>query len=771
MTPAVGRMDARPVEAAVIGAVLGVLYLTALQFFTQTKASDALSFVLLLAGLPMATAAIVAWLPALPRRSLLLGKFFVATVAAAVVLLTVLHLTGRIARVSHHPAGIVPLALGLAATVAFALYAGRASIVRSASRQRRIELGTERFLLLVLLLLLVLFSPYDPAAIMPSAMIGYVLSSKLFVLWLVPGLVFALAVLWLYRHEALLFLRHRSLINALALAAAIVFVLSLYDDSHFVDLGHYAPYVGPALQAHAGGVPMVDVYSVYGFAPWALIWAAYKVLPATIGTAAIVVRTVTLAYYTVFVVFVFVLARRRVSALIVFVPCLMAAIVIMPGLYAVPDMFNVNGTPSGTGMRFLPAAAMALLLAFDIRNRWVRRLAYGLLAIASLWSLETFAYTGLIWGGVVVLEAVRERDMRNALLQIAGAAVSVAAAHLLFVGIVYATTGRVVDYKSYFDLMLIFSSVKENQVPALGSWSIQVDYHYLWWIPFALVIVLSIALATASALRGEPRGVTGRAVAMALFGICTATYFMGRSTPTTLGFSILPFACLAILAFEPLAVRSRRFGFSGAAASVFFTLVIVLTFAYAFERFARPVAPVFGNSTILRHCFSSDGCAPAKIAARIAAATRDDVEKPYLDMFDAAYRSGTRNRIAELSMLLRQYAGNQARVAVLPDVTLDFFAGYVALSKSGQWYKWPIGAAIIEQQSTVNTERIVTASTLRPGELLMVGKPNLLLLEQRIFDKLRTDCRLISVEETAFHAVYRAETCADASGPEPNDSR
>jgi hypothetical protein len=110
-------------------------------------------------------------------------------------------------------------------------------------------------------------------------------------------------------------------------------------------------------------------------------------------------------------------------------------------------------------------------------------------------------------------------------------------------------------------------------------------------------------------------------------------------------------------------------------------------------------------------------------------------------------------------------------VAVLRDVTLDFFAGYVALSKSGQWYKWPIGAAIIEQQSTVNTERIVTASTLRPGEVLIVGKPNLLLLEQRIFDKLRTDCRLISVEETTFHAVYRAETCADASGPAPNDSR
>lgn len=763
IAPAVGGIDARPVEAAVIGAILGIAYLTVLQFFTQTKASDAISFVVLLAGLPMAIAAMVAWAPAVSDRGLLLGKCFVATAAAVVMLMTVLHLSARIAAVSRPLAGAVPLIAGLAAVFALDLYLRRLPVVGATSRQHRVELATERFLLIVVLLLLVLFSPYDPGAIIPSAMISYVLGTRLFVFWLIPGFAFALAILWLYRHEALLFLRHRTLINALALAAAVLLTLSLYDDSHFVDLGHYVPYVGPALQAHAGGVPMVDVYSVYGFLPWALIWAAYKVLPATIGTAAIVVRIVTIAYYLVFVAFVFVLARRRVSAMLLLVPCLIAAIVIMPGLYAVPDMFNVNGTPSATGMRFGPAAAMALLMVFDVRSGRVRGLAYGLIAVASLWSLETFAYTGFTWGGVVLLEAVRERNWRSALVQIAGAIGSVAAAHLIFAAIVFALTGRVVDYKSYFDLMLIFSSVKENQVPGLGSWSILVDYHYLWWIPYALMIVLSVALATAAALRGEPRGIGGRAVAMALFGICTATYFMGRSTPTTLGFSILPFASLAILAFEPLAVRGWRFGLSGAAASAFFTLVIALTFAYAFERLSRPVAPLFGNSTVLRHCFSSDGCAAAKVATRIAAATQDDVEKPYVDMFDAAYRSGTRNRIADLSRLLRQYTAGQARVAVLPDVTLDFFTGYVALSKTGQWYKWPIGAAIIEQQSTVNTARIVEAATLRAGEVLIVGKPNLLLLEQKIFDKLSADCRLTLVAETEFHAVYRADACAQTS--------
>jgi hypothetical protein len=750
------------VEAAIVGAILGIAYLTVLQFFSQTKASDAVSFVILLGVLPVITATIVARAPAASAAILLPGKFFVATVMTAVVAMTVLHWPAPNAT-SRQLAGSLPLIAGLGSTLALNFFLHSRSTIRSKATQHRVELMTERFLFVIFLVLLVLFSPYDPAAFIPAGMIAYVLRTKLFIYWLIPGFAFALAINWLYRHEALVFLNSRRLINAVALAAAVVVTLGLYDDSHFVDLGHYVPYVGPALQAHAGGMPMADVYSVYGLLPWALIWAAYEAFPPTYGTAAIVVRIVTIAYYLVFVFFVFSLARRRVAAMILMVPCLIAAIVVMPGLYAVPDMFNVNGTPSATGMRFLPAAAMALLLVYDTRSLRVRCLAYSLLAISSLWSLETFAFTSLTWGGAITLEALRQRSLHDALVQIVAAVGSVVAAHLIFAMTVFALTGRVLDYKSYFDLMLIFSSVKENQVQSLGSWAILVDYRYLWWVPYALVIISSIALATTAALRGEARDVGGRAVGMALFGICTASYFMGRSTPTTLGFSILPFASLAILAFEPLAVRGRRFGFSGLAAATLFTLLIAATFAYAFERFSRPVQPLFGNSTILRHCFSSDGCSPSRVAARIAAATRDYVEKPYVDMFDAAYRSGTRNRIADLTGLLRRYAAGQARVAILPDTTLDFFDGSVALSKTGQWYKWPTGAAIIEQQSTVNTGRIVKASTLRIGEALIVGKPNLLLLEQRIFDKLKASCRLSLVTETEFNLVYRAEICADDS--------
>src|SRR5690349_7106934 len=100
------------------------------------------------------------------------------------------------------------------------------------------------------------------------------------------------------------------------------------------------PLVGPALNALHGGIPMVDVFSVYGLLPWLLHRAAFAFFEPTFGTAAVVIRLLNLSYFgVVFAILMFV-CRRRVSALWFFVPALLVAITShIPG----PDgMWNMN---------------------------------------------------------------------------------------------------------------------------------------------------------------------------------------------------------------------------------------------------------------------------------------------------------------------------------------------------------------------------------------------------------------------------------------------
>lgn len=748
-----------PVNLGIVGAVLGIVYLTTLRFFSQSKAGDIAAFGLLFGVLPIIVGAAAAWNFTPSGKWRTFGKLFVASAMIAVLAMALLPWRGLAIVSYRHLGDIVPIIAGIGAVLALASLS-RLSAYRSAAARGRLELMVERCLAVGFFALLILFSPFDRASTIPSAMVGYFIGTRFFIIWVLAGCLFCSGIVWLYRHEALLFLNNRIRFNATALAVAVIVTLALYDDSHFIDLAHYAPYVGAALFAHAGGAPMVDVYSVYGLIPWLLVWLGYEVISPTLGTTAIVVRIVTIAYYLTFVVFVFALARRRVSAMVLMLPVLIAAVVFMPGLYSVPDMFNLNGTPSVTGMRFLPAAAIALVLAFEPRSRWVPATACCLLVVSSFWSLETFVFTAMSWGLVVFLEAVRERKLRDAAIQITVAIAAIATAQGAFALLVYIIYGHAVDFAPYVDLLLVFSSLRPNQIPDFGSWAAPIADNFLWWIPVWLTVFLTIAMATTSAVRGEPRGTVGRAGAMAAFCIAAVSYFAGRSAPPALGFAILPFASLMVLGAEPIILRASRYGLTGGTAFMFTCSLIALTFAFALERFSRPVQPPQGNSTILRHCFDATGCGPVTLAARLAAAPSAAVEMPYQEMYSKAYRADVRGRVDDLVSLTTLYAANETRVAALPDTASDFFSGYIAFSKTGKWYKWPIGSIIIEQQSGVNTRRILDAVKVHDGEILIVAKPDLAPLERKILDKIQAACRLAPVTETTFNVVYRVESCA-----------
>jgi len=244
---------------------------------------------------------------------------------------------------------------------------------------------------------------------------------------------------------------------------------------------------------------------------------------------------------------------------------------------------------------------------------------------------------------------------------------------------------------------------------------------------------------------------------MALFGVSSLTYFVTRYAAAALGLALPPFAVLFILAFESLIIGSGCWGFRRVVMATSFAAVIVVISTLALERFARPVSPVLGNSTLLRHCFSKDTCFPGAVMARIRAAMHMTADPDYLQII----HTEAPLRISDIVQVLQTYAPAERRPAILPDTDWDYFAGYIALSRTGQWYAWPIGSAINEQQSSIVAQHIVDASTLRSGQVLIVAEPEfgVVRLEKKILEKVRARCSLLPLAQTRYNTVYRAESC------------
>ena len=441
---------------SLIGGFSGILVLTLLQYVQQSKMTDIAVFVILLGVIPLVAMGICTWTPN-PRPWLLVASKALLSTAMIIVL-------GRAVGAFALPSGWLsptyPICIGF---IAAGIVAGLFSAPMVSRRMRsKLNLFVSLCLAVSLIAILVVFSPIESSAPGHSSMFAYIERHKSFAYWLIPGFVFAGAAVWLIRNQRQLFFGNSTLTNFIALSIGVLSVLALYDDTNFVDLSHYQPFVGPALLASAGGVPMADVYCQYGLIPWALIALAYKILPATVGTAGIVVRVVNVIYYFAFILIVFAVARRRIAAVMLMFLALLAAVTFMPGLYSVPDLFNINATPSVTGMRFLPAAIMALVTVFDPGRRAVRIAGLVVLAASSLWSLESFVYTILPWAGVLGLEGIRDRRWRKVALDLTLGLLSILFAHALFAFIVYVWTGRVVDYRPYFDLFMTASSLEPS---------------------------------------------------------------------------------------------------------------------------------------------------------------------------------------------------------------------------------------------------------------------------------------------------------------------
>ena len=607
-----------------------------------------------------------------------------------------------------------------------------------------------------------ILSPLRPAEPTSIGFVKYAFNAPHFGSWILLGIAWTAIGIWLRRHEGWAFPHKKKLLESLAVSAVGLVILGLYDDSHFVDFLHFQPLVGPALHTMHGGIPMVDTYSQYGFLPWYIYRAAFALFEPAFGTAAVVARLINLVYFAVILATLFFVSRRRLSALWFFVPALILAVVTH---ITVNGTLNMNALPMTLGGRYLLPACMTLLLVAAPQHRWAGRTALGLIVLASLSSIDILAFTLAPWGYCLLLDSMRSRSVRFFLGWLALALVAIAAAQFCFIATIYISTGAWVDYAPYFD---IISQYRPNDAAEL-FWSLPLIPYYALWFPIGFAYFLVMAAASYRAFRAvAPDSIIERLLPAAVMGLAPLAYFFGRPDEATLTIGCLSFSVVAIGIAEAMFINARRFGPVGPALASIMALAFAFAIADGFEHFMRPLDIARGNASILRRCFTAEGCRLADVPANIDLALHTQPLDPRTMV--GYYVRDAGPRIEEAISMLRRLAPDARFVGMLADSPPYRYAdasaaiGLTALMATDQWFAWSISSMINDRLSTVLSGRILRrVATTESGMLIVypTRREEWLYLTKEILETLNARCRLKLVETGTYFSAFVTENCAD----------
>lgn len=606
-----------------------------------------------------------------------------------------------------------------------------------------------------------ILSPFDPAARMPIGYLAYAFDALNFGYWAILGIFWVAVGFYLMRVESRVDVRTADRRNRMILIVVVLFVLSLYDDGHYIHIMSYEPLVDPAMQTLHGGIPMVDTYSQYGFLTWFVYYLSFLVLPGTFGTSAVVLRLINLAYFLVILAMLVSISRRRLSVLWFLAPAYIAMLVSHDPFPH--QMWNVYAFPMMMGGRWLVPSLMALSLVIAQGRARATWSALLLIALAAVSSMEILAYTLATWGYCMLLEAIRQRSigllLKNGVMAILAA---VAGQAVLFGG-VYAFTGKVVDYAPYLSILSDYRPVEGT------DWSMTFEPLMALWFPVAVSYFAILATAGWRAFRAEQdTTLAERLLPVALFGLGPLGYFFGRPQEPGLTLSCLPFAVVVISVAQVVFREPARFGGAGRALAGVMAFSFAFTIGTALEHYARPYEPTSANSSILRRCFTPNGCLDALHNIHIALTSqaldpRTSVGQGILvpSEFD------TQQRIEELISMLQRLAPDKSHVGMVTDFWDPGGGNAHAISvaaamATGNWRMWFYTAAFHDGQAKLVADRVLRrVAATPPGTLVIISnrREGLIGLNQEIIKTLEAHCRLSPVETAKYHTAYRVIGC------------
>lgn len=303
---------------------------------------------------------------------------------------------------------------------------------------------------------------------------------------------------------------------------------------------HHNFVLGPTNVVLHGGTMLVDTASQYGIGSIYFLAGWFHLAPLAYGTFGFLDGVL----FALFFVAAYCLLRLTGVGRALAASALAVAVVVL--IYNL--LYSVGSLPAQHGpLRFgLP---MALVLAAAAEARRPRRGGVGaaaqllVLAVASVWALEAFAYTAVTFAALVVFRAwtePRAARWRKLGRRVALGAAACLLAHLVLVLVTLVRAGQLPDYGLYLAFLRSFVFGK------VGS----ITYDFSRWSPGVAVGVAYAALAIAFVLVAHRRRDLLERERPAMTALCGLTaygailfsYFVDRSAD-----HILPYVCLPAL--------------------------------------------------------------------------------------------------------------------------------------------------------------------------------------------------------------------------------
>jgi hypothetical protein len=655
------------------------------------------------------------------------------SILAVLLLLMIWLPTEILTRIWYVPALIHLSALGL-------LLSNNQLVTRcvnsSAQLSDRIVRTAVPILPLVLLLVVLMFSPDMRGGF------AHFLQSKSFIWGFATGTALAIAGLWALRRQ--LFApesKERGAGGKLTvILIASVSILLLADTRLPFDWIHYGTYLGPANAVLEGRFPMVDTLSQYGIFNYLVYSAGYLFSPhRTFTVAAAVSVVVNLATYGCIMVLAYRLWGIRWFVLV------FGIIVVYVAAHLAP--FQVNSYPNFRGMRFLPAALIAMAIASIPAGRKFTPLSIFAFCFSLLWSVEGAACAIGAYATYLVVAAKKSHERIRSITKLACLTV---ATYLVMTAVTVVATGEPPRFDLYLKFVFGFVSLANYSG---ANWLKSMNPRELIWVPLALLYFGIIASAWRLILE-KNNGLTdesnrlfmARIAAVAACAILLLTLFVFRSLLVYL----LIVAPLGIIIFFALTASAWK----NASVSSFSKITLGL-----------PFIMIVGLSTaILGNAFLEKN--PVRVITHDVSAAHDWIRirnsgfsnaLQRLNSLETDYATGMSfpwkpNRMREGEAMINRWFPTTNRALVFLSESPAIFL------RTRKDHRFPTAYPFSEGASTDMSNHIASARIeIREGEHMIVSNhpTELTILENRILRGILEEWDAIPVEAGKFLTVYR----------------
>jgi hypothetical protein len=499
---------------------------------------------------------------------------------------------------------------------------------------------------------------------------------------------------------------------------------------------HAGFWLGPVNDVLHGRALLVEASSQYGVGSLYFLAAFFKLAPIGYGPLALVSSVLTGLQYALAYGVMRLAGCPRTLA----VPAIAAAVVgLVLGSIGSPADF-----PSTGGMRFgipwLVVGLTVLAARWPRPRRPIRGAAVGVVAISSVWSFETFFYTGAAFAAVAAFEAAAlgpgEQRIRALVRYLALAAGACAVAHVVLAVGTRVFAGAWPDWTTYLAFLRAYAIEGELYRLTVDPWSPGLPI-------FLLLVGSGVALAALLARRRElvlecRPGLVAIAGSVGL-GVASISYFVGHSHPNTLMYPALP--ALVAGCVGASVIERPRLGAPRAARLL--AVAVGLWVAALLAISGWPDATQKWRRTALAHAVpgAGHGGSIAEAAARLWRSPPSDARAPE----------------AEALLARRLPSGAPALVLLEPELTVE------TLVRGGRVNVLPIGHP--EQENLVpqlaDPRVLRSVERLAPGTLMLVQPDQLDAPVKALLALPSGRRKLVRVQRLALERIaerFRLET-------------